>query len=47
MKKKISIDDLNFLIQQLSEKYRVITPKAFKNKGKYSYDDDIRYSETS
>lgn len=45
MKKKISIDDFNFLIQKLSKKYRIIAPKAFENEGRYSYDEDIRYSE--
>ncbi|MGL6131126.1 MAG: anaerobic sulfite reductase subunit AsrA, partial [Fusobacteriaceae bacterium] len=45
MNKKISIEKFNFLIDTLSDKYKIKAPTAFENEGRYSYDDDVRYSE--
>ncbi|SJZ67052.1 anaerobic sulfite reductase subunit A [Cetobacterium ceti] len=44
---KVSQEQMDGLLLKLSEKYKILAPKAFKNEGRYSYDDDIRYGEIS
>ncbi|MGL5085009.1 MAG: 4Fe-4S dicluster domain-containing protein, partial [Clostridium sp.] len=47
MNKEILSEKFNLLLKKLSKDYRIIAPKSFQNEGRYSYNDDIRYSEIS
>ncbi|MGL4989220.1 MAG: 4Fe-4S dicluster domain-containing protein [Cetobacterium sp.] len=45
MNKQFSAEEFNLFLDKISKDYKVIAPKAFENEGRYSYNDDVRYSE--
>ena len=44
---KLSVENVNLALKELSKKYRIYAPKVFEGAGTFSDTDRVRYGEIS